>query len=237
MAADRDVQIRLLGGLAFRLRCSDWSDPLPRTHRDIDLATRSTDRKAAADLLTAAGYVPDRHYNALYGHRQMYFFDPDHQRPLDLIVDRLEMCHTVAFSERLSEAWPTLPLAELLLSKLQIVRINRKDVLDTLALLSEYPLTDDDAGINRGIITSLTSSDWGWWRTVTGNLIQLSAFTTSDLRPGDLEFGRAPRFDVARQISDLGDVIESAPKSLRWRVRARLGERVPWFQEPEEVTH
>jgi hypothetical protein len=199
--------------------------------------TTSRDRKTVAELLVANGYVPDRQYTALYGHKQLYFVDPARERPVDVLVDRLEMCHSLVFADRLALDRPTLPLAELLLSKLQVVKVNRKDLLDALILLAEHPLTPDDSGINVPRITALTSTDWGWWRTVTGNLDRLLAFLESDIGPTDLDTGRPNRFQPAGQVTALRAAIDAAPKSTRWRLRARIGERVPWYEEPEEVGH
>jgi hypothetical protein len=227
-----------MGGLAFHARVPDWTARSDRAGRDIDLATRGRDRKAISDLLIGEGYEPDRQYNALYGHKQLYFMDPDRRRPVDVLIDRLEMCHRFEFADRLGVDARTLPLAELLLSKLQVVKINRKDVLDALALLAEHPLTTDDRGINVTRIVGLTSNDWGWWRTLTGNLDGLAAFTTAELQPADLDLGgRPPRFDLPRQIADLRAAVDAAPKSTRWKLRARVGERMPWYEEPEEVGH
>ena len=227
-----------MGGLAFHARVPDWTARLDREGRDLDLATSSRDRKAVSDLLIGEGYEADRQYNALYGHKQLYFMDPDRRRPVDVLVDRLEMCHRFDFGDRLAVDAPTLPLAELLLSKLQVVKINRKDVLDALVLLANFPLTQDDGGINMPRIVGLTSNDWGWWRTVTANLEHLAQFATAEIGPGDLDFGgRPPKFDIARQITDLRATIDEAPKSTRWKLRARVGDRMPWYEEPEEVGH
>jgi hypothetical protein len=227
-----------MGGLAFHARVPDWTARSDRAGRDIDLATRSRDRKAVSELLIGEGYEPDRQYNALYGHKQLYFMDAERRRPVDVLVDRLEMCHRFEFADRLGVDASTLPLAELLLSKLQVVKINRKDVLDALALLAEHPLTTDDTGINLTRIVGLTSNDWGWWRTLTGNLDGLAAFTTAELQPADLDLGGRPsRFDLPRQIANLRAAVDEAPKSTRWKLRARVGERMPWYEEPEEVGH
>ena len=232
------LQVRLLGGLAFHARCPDWTARIERERRDIDLATRSRDSRALGRLLEATGYRADRQFNALYGHKQLYFVDMVRGRPVDVLVDRMEMCHTFEFAGRLDLDGPTLPLAELLLSKIQIARINRKDILDALALLAEYPLAPTDLGaINVGRITRLTGTDWGWWRTVTGNLDKFRLFWNTELQPGELEFRRPVRFDVRAQIATLRAAIDGTPKSTRWRLRAQVGDRVKWFQEPEEVGH
>ena len=238
LADARGLQVRLMGGLAFHARVRAWT--AVARGRDIDLATRSKDRKALSELMTAEGYAADRRYNALYGHKQLYFVDELRARPVDVLVDRLEMCHTFEFTDRLTVAEVTVPPAELLLSKLQVVKINRKDVVDALALLSEHPLADGDDGgrsISLKRITSLTSNDWGWWRTITGNLVNLNALTDGQLQPGELEFGRAPRFEPAAQIAALRGVIDAAPKSMKWKMRSQVGDRLAWYSEPEEVGH
>ena len=240
LADDAGLEIRLMGGLAFHAVCPQWTARIDREGRDIDLATRSRHRKGVSDLLLRLGYLPDKRYNALYGHKQLYFFDPEWARPVDVLVDKLEMCHRFDFGDRLAICDPTLPPAELLLSKLQVVKINRKDVLDALAVLSELPLAGDDVGgaaISLSRITALTSNDWGWWRTVTMNLGRLNEFLATDLKPGDLDFGRETRFEPTAQVAELRAAIDDAPKSARWKLRSRVGDRVAWYELPEEVGH
>jgi hypothetical protein len=237
LADAQGATLRLMGGLAFHARAPEWKAGVERERRDIDLATWSRDRKAVAELLAANGYVPDRQYNALYGHKQLYFVDPTRDRPVDVLVDRLEMCHSFVFADRLAIDRPTLPLAELLLSKLQVVKLNRKDVLDSLILLAEHPLTPDDTGINTTRITALTSTDWGWWRTVTGNLDRLVAFLESEIGAPDLDTGRPNRYEPAAQVQELRAAIDAGQKSTRWRLRSRIGDKVTWYEEPEEVGH
>ena len=232
------LTVRLMGGLAFHAQLPDWTARIERERRDIDLATRARDRPGLAELMISSGYLADKQFNALYGRKQLYFFDEARGRPVDVLIDGLEMCHAFEFSDRLGVTAPTLPLAELLLSKLQVAHINRKDILDALALLSDYPLGQtDEATINVARITQLTSNDWGWWRTLTGNLERSRRFLEDELRPGELEFGRPPRQDAAAQIDALQLAVDDAPKSTRWRLRSKVGERVQWFQEPEEVGH
>ena len=149
------LQVRLMGGLSFHARCPSWTARIDRDGRDIDLATRGKDRKGVTALMEGSGYAADRQYNALYGHKQMYFVDPARRRPVDVLIDRMEMSHKFEFAGRLAVDNPTLPLAEMLLTKVQIAQINRKDILDGLALLSEYPLGNgDDGTINLDRITS-----------------------------------------------------------------------------------
>ena len=238
LASAAGLQVRLMGGLAFHAQVPSWTARIERERRDIDLATRARDRPGLTELMTGSGYLADKQFNALYGRKQLYFVDAARGRPVDVLIDTLEMCHTFEFSDRLGVEAKTLPLAELLLSKLQVAHINRKDILDALALLSEHPLArHDDGAINVARITELTSADWGWWRTVTGNLGRSRRFLTEELLPGELDFGRPARFDAGAQVASLEQAIDDAPKSARWRLRSRVGERVQWFQEPEEVGH
>jgi len=231
-----------MGGLAFHARVPEWTAQISRARRDIDLTTTSRDRKAVSELLAREGYVGDRQYNALYGHKQLYFVDPARGRPVDVLVDKLEMCHRFDFGDRLAVSQQTLPLAELLLSKLQVVKMNRKDALDALILLAEHRLAPGDhvdgvdtISVNR--IVALTSADWGWWRTLTMNLGKLADIWRSDVQPDELAVGRPHLFDVATQIDAMRTAIDEAPKSTKWKFRSRVGDRVAWYQEPEEVGH
>jgi hypothetical protein len=248
LADGRGLQVRLMGGMAVRAHAPDWTHRTRRREVDLDFATRGKDRPAFFKLLEEAGYTADRRHNVLFGGAQGYFVDVPRRRPVDVLVDKLEMCHRIDFGGRLGVCRPTLPLAELVLSKLQIVKINRKDVLDLLILLAEHPLAEDDGApdsrtglgaISIPRILSYTSSDWGWWRTVTGNLTVLDQFLASDMMPADLDIGgaREVRFDPKAQVTTLRAAIDAAPKSGRWKLRSRVGERAPWHAEPEEVGH
>ena len=247
-AQQRGLLVRLMGGMAIRAHAPDWPARTRRVEVDLDFATRGKDRTAFYRLLEAEGYTADKRHNALFGSKQAYFVDVPRSRPVDVLVDSLEMCHTFSFGDRLAMSSPTLPLAELLLSKLQIAKINRKDVLDALVLLAEHPLGKDDGApdsrhglgsINVPRILSFTSNDWGWWRTVTGNLTVLDQYLDAELTPDDLDLnnGRDVLFDPKAQIAALRTAIDEAPKSTKWKLRARVGERAAWYRDPEEMGH
>jgi len=247
VAQERGLLVRVMGGMAVRAHAPEWTHRTRRFEVDLDFATRSKDRAAFYELLAAEGYTADKQHNALFGRHQAYFVDVPRNRPVDVLVDTLEMCHRFDFGNRLQYASPTLPLAELLLSKLQVVKINRKDVLDALVLLAEHELAQDDGSpvsgegygkINVPRIVEITSNDWGWWRTVTGNLDKLAQFIDTEMTPADLDVGPEPvRFDVGDQVRELRAAIDDAPKSTRWKLRARVGDRVVWYSLPEEVQH
>jgi hypothetical protein len=244
----RGLLLRLMGGMAVRAHAPEWTHRTRRREVDLDFATRGKDRAQVFKLLEAEGYTPDKRHNAMFGGTQAYFVDVARNRPVDVLVDKLEMCHRIDFAGRLERSNPTLPVADLLLSKLQIVKLNKKDLLDALILLAEHPLADDDGAadsrqgqgtISLPRILSYTSNDWGWWRTVTGNLDKLEQYLATDLQQGDLDVGggRVAKFDPRDQIRTLRAAIDGALKSTRWKLRARVGEKVTWYQEPEEVGH
>jgi len=248
VAERQGLLLRLMGGMAVRAHAPEWTHRTRRREVDLDFVTRSKDRRGVFALLEAEGYTPNKRHNALFGQHQGYFVDEARSRPVDVLVDKLEMCHRIEFGDRLGRSTPTLPVAELLLSKLQIVMINRKDVLDALILLAEHPLGQDDgevdsrkglSAINVPRILSFTSNDWGWWRTVTGNLDKLTEYLASDFTEADMDVGgdRPVRFDPRAQVEALRAAIDEAPKSTRWKLRSTVGERQQWYQLPEELAH
>src|SRR5215831_6075430 len=168
-AAEAGHQLKILGGLGVRVLCPDFP-PRLRAGQDIDLACLGKNRRKVADYLQSAGCEGDRRFNNLNGDRQMYFTAPS-GRPVDVMVDRLSMCHTLDFKSSFGSSSITLDPADLLLSKLQIVQLNEKDARDTLHLLAALPLGGgSQASIDTDRFGKLLGADWGWWRTVTGNL-------------------------------------------------------------------
>ena len=231
------VPLRLVGGLAVQARSHGWL-PAEREQRDIDLAARRRDRAAIVDILEGLNYQADRRFNALHGHKQLYFVDARTNTPLDVILDELDMCHKLDFTNRLEIDHLTLPLADLVLTKLQIVRVNRKDLIDVMTLMHGYPLTPgDERGINVDRIVSVTRDDWGWWRTVRGNLVKGLEILGLERPLGPEPLSPESHARIADGLNGLLRAIDVAPKSLRWKLRARVGERVRWYEEPEEEEH
>ena len=234
-AADERITVRLAGGLAVQYLTPQFP-PRGGDRQDLDLAALSTDRRRLTQFLTERGYVGDKTFNALYGHKQLYFQSPETGRSLDVLVDRLHMCHTVEFAGRLGRMPVTLDLSDLLLTKLQIVELNEKDAQDVLYLCSAYPVREGDEpgtiGLDR--IRSIVGNDWGWWRTLTLNLDRIIALASGD---GQRLVPAGAKHDAVEQLHALSEAAETAPKSLRWRARAKVGERVRWYEMPEETPH
>jgi hypothetical protein len=232
-ATEQGIALRLLGGLAIRLLCPNLPHRT-RPAQDLDFASLSSTRRQLTEHLAELGYVADRNFNALYGNKQLYFQHSENGLAIDVMVDKVEMCHTLPFADRLTKLPYTLDPMDLLLSKLQIVELNEKDVHDCLRLLVTFPLADSDdpAVMDLRIFRDLMGDDWGWWRTVTFNLDKVAAFVGSGERP-DL----AGPQDADAALATLTQTAEDAPKSRRWRLRARVGERKRWYETPEETAH
>lgn len=230
-AASGNISARAMGGVAIQLRAGTrLPNHLRRAPKDIDLITVNQHRFGLAALLTELGYRPDREFNALHGHSRLLFFDDHNGRQLDVFVDGFRMCHDLPLVDRMTLEERTLPLAELLLTKLQIVQLNDKDATDLAAMLAvhDVDLADGDR-INGGYIARLASRDWGLYRTITINLERINA-TSRELFADDEQ-----RQIVLDRIARLATLMEEHPKPSRWRLRARIGERVRWYMEPEEV--
>jgi hypothetical protein len=243
-AADAGLGLKLLGGLAVRVLCPDFP-PRLRAGQDMDFACLSKGRKNVAAYLEQSGCQPDRRFNNLNGDRQMYFTAPS-GRPVDVMVDRLTMCHTLDLRPAFGRLPLTIDAVDVLLSKLQIVELNEKDARDILHLLSGVPVSGRgapgsvatgggaaEASIDGDRFAKLLGADWGWWRTVTGNLNKLPALAAEhpELLPPD------PPLDALEQARYLLELAESAPKGIKWKLRANVGDRVRWYEEPEEVGH
>ncbi len=179
-------------------------------------------------MFQGLGYVPDREFNTLHGHRRLSYTDPLDQRQVDVFVDEANLCHHIDFSDRLELVPMTLPLADLALLKLQVVETNEKDYLDLCAVFADHHLTEDDSGVNWVYIAELCASDWGLWRTVGIVSERTEGFAR---RLSDFEAGER----VADRLRELRSKLDTVPKSRRWKLRSRVGERKRWYEIPEEV--
>jgi hypothetical protein len=228
-AEDAGLELRVAGGVAVALRCaSSSSPPLSRAYKDVDVAGRAADRVRITALLTEAGYVADEQFNALNGARRLLFYDVANQRRLDVFLDRVELCHTIDLLPRLPIPGATLPLADLLLMKLQVVETNDKDFVDMAALLVDQPFAGhDDGAINVDYLCGLAAHDWGLWRTMT---MVAQRLETHSATLGD----EAIAATVQEKVSELLDRLDSTPKSRGWRLRSRLGDRVRWYELPDD---
>jgi hypothetical protein len=231
-ASERRLLLRLLGGLAIRLHAeSAGHRALVRSYPDLDFVCPEKQGSQVESLLADIGYEANKTFNLLNGATRLLFYDEPNQRQIDVFVGRFDMCHQLSFpAERLAQDPLTIPLAELLLTKLQVVQMNEKDVRDICALLLDHTLGQGDAEeFNLPFITHLCSDDWGWWKTVCVSL--------DKVRENSQAFAIDPqqRTRLDDRIEQIKVALAQVPKTLRWRLRERVGERIKWYNLPEEV--
>ena len=233
VAGKAGLTLRLVGSVAILRRCPNHvvlasSD---RVYRDIDFAGRKKEARDLHALLNRLGYVEDREVFVVSEGARAIFGSASNGVHVDVFYEKLDFCHAIPLEDRFKVDAPTLPLAELLLAKLQIVKITEKDFVDMTALLLEHRLGEGDTGtLNVARIAQLCAEDWGLWRTTTMNLEKLQRFAVSHPK---LDDGQKAR--LVAQIAALQLRLDAEPKPLAWRLRARIGERVKWYNDVEEV--
>ena len=223
------IVLKLIGGVAVYLRCPSAKRPnLARRYIDIDLVGLSKQSPAIKKLFVQMGYAARDRFNAMYGDRRLIFNDQENQRRVDVFLDIFEMCHTLNLKERLLIEGSTIPPADILATKLQIVQIDPKDYKDLVAILLDHEVgSSDDGMINGKYLAKVCSADWGIYKTIMMNLGRLAGLMS------DFQLGEDDGRMVEARIKNLGKMIEDEPKSLKWRMRARIGERVVWYRLPE----
>jgi Icc-related predicted phosphoesterase len=226
---------RLMGAIAVKLHCPKYEHlykQMERTLTDIDYATYGRYRKAMGEFFRNLGYVPNEQVIAFYGKQRHIYWSEKNRWQVDLFFDELDMCHKVDFRSRLELDKPTITLADIMLEKMQIVRINEKDVKDTIIMLLEHSIGETDKDeINGAYIADLLSKDWGYYHTVATNIKKVSDFT------GDYEsLSSAEKEKVRSEAQALLKRIEGTKKSTRWKLRSRMGTKVKWYKEVEEVS-
>jgi hypothetical protein len=233
-AQRRGIFLRLMGGLAVKIHCDRAAHrALVRNYPDIDFVTDKAGSLRLESFLVEMGYAPNKTFNTLSGDRRQLYYDQERNRQIEIVIGDVHMCHSLPLSDRLQVEPLTIPLAELFLTKAQIVQLNRKDLLDLLSMLVEHEVGPaDKETINSDVITSLCAKDWGLYTTVTQTMERLRIFMTRD--EADL-LDEASKALISARLDRLQAAMEGAPKTMQWKIRSRLGTRVPWYDEVEEV--
>jgi hypothetical protein len=228
------LMLRLLGSLAFQVHCPQYGflqAKLGRAYTDIDFAGYAKQAKPISQMLSGLGYSEDREIFVVTEGRRAIFENPTNGIHVDVFYEQLDFCHVIRWNGRLEADWPTIPMAEMLLEKMQIVKINEKDLIDTIMLFLEHPLGDaDDETINMAQVARLCAADWGLWRTTTMNLQKVKQI--AETYP---QLSSADKTAVARQVETALARLEAEPKPLAWKLRARVGDRIKWYKDVDEV--
>lgn len=231
-ATDAGLHLRLTGGVAIATICpSAQRPPLQREYGDIDFVGRSRNCREIELFFSEIGYVAEEDFNALHGQRRLFFNDPEVDREADVFLDGVRACHMLDLRDRLDVCERTVSPADLLLSKLQVVETNEKDFKDIIAIVTDHDLTRDESGVSLARVVQVCSEDWGWWRTVT-MVVRRTIDATEQLVADE-----SARHAVRGKLERLLVALDASPKSRRWKLRARVGDRVRWHEEPEELEH
>ena len=227
--------IRLLGAVAFNIHCPKYGHFQTQANRhftDLDFAAYFSQHDAIRKVFTKLKFEEDREVAVVFARQRLIYYKPGTELHVDIFFDKLYFCHPIPWAGRLEVDSPTIPLAELLLEKMQIVQINPKDVVDTIMLLREHPLNNQDGDtVNSNRIAAMCAKDWGLWRTVTMNLKKVGEISReySWLAEDD-------RTVVLEKIDQLLKTIDNEPKPGSWNIRNKIGDRVKWYKDVHEVT-
>lgn len=218
-----NLTTQVLGGVAFYLLCPSAREvPFARSYNDVDFAVSNRRTAQFTQVAAAVGLEPDTQFNALNGSTRMLFY---HQEmPIDVFVGTFEQCHKLDLEPALEQGGDTLPPDYLLLTKLQVVKLTEKDISDMFALLLDFSVPEKS--LPTGLVERLAGHDWGWYTTISDTLEKMRQHLP------DLPDHLQPRAEDA--VNHWNTVIQNVPKSLSWRMRARVGRRVRWYEDPEE---
>jgi hypothetical protein len=226
--------VRLLGAVAFNIHCPTYGyfqQEAERHFTDLDFAAYFNHHDAIRKAFLKLGFEEDREVAVVYARQRLIFNMPGTELHVDIFFDKLDFCHPIPWAGRLEVDSPTIPLAELLLEKMQIVQINPKDIIDTVMLLREHPLDNSDHDtINVKRIAGMCAKDWGLCRTVTMNLKK-----TGEISKGYTWLVDDDRAVVVARIEQLHKMIDAEPKPTAWKIRDKIGDRVKWYKDVQEV--
>ena len=230
-AQQRKILLRVLGGLAVKVHHKADHPAFRREFGDLDFVVAGKQRREFEAFMPAAGYEPQKQFNLLNGaHRQIYYHNETEMK-IDIFIGAFEMCHKIPLEERLHIHPITIPLAELLLTKAQIAELNRKDGLDIASLLFFNETGRDDSKINLDQIAKLCGADWGLYKTTSINLKRVEEIVGGE----HVQLEDSERRLIRERIGDIQQTFASMPKSLAWQMRDKVGTRVRWYEEVEEV--
>ena len=232
-AADSNqIHLRAFGGLAIYAHSQHNPRFFHRDSPDVDFVVSRGDRHKLESFFQQMGYSPNKQFNLLNGsHRQIYYDETAGHR-IDILVGDFEMCHKLPMDDRLQVDPVTIPLAELFLSKAQIVELNRKDGFDIISLLLNNDIgSEKDRQIDVDRIAWLCANDWGLYKTTSINLKRVEDLLLSE----ELGLSYEERELVLSRVRKIVSALESMPKSAAWKMRDLIGTRVRWYAEVEEV--
>ncbi len=244
-AQNEGVVLRVLGALAIHIHSTHCTECIV-LHKaldrlgggkpmftDLDLMAYSKQSKKVREFFEKMGYKPDQYVNTIFGNRRNIYYHPQNHFHVDVFYDVLSFSHDVRFENgRLEKSIPTIPLEELVLEKLQIHQINRKDLVDLFVLFLAHDVSDreEENKINGKYIAEILADDWGFWYDATNNLRKVLEVLQNDPKVDKQQYEV-----VKERINKLLKIIDETPKTRAWEKRAKKGTSKPWYNEVEEV--
>jgi hypothetical protein len=232
-ANQNDILLRAFGGLAVLIHSQNDPRFFKREAPDLDFLIPRDDRQKLEPFFHEMGYSPNKRFNLLNGmRRQIYYYDQSENLHVDILIGDFEMCHKLPLDERLDVDPITIPLAELFLSKAQVVKLNRKDALDLISLLFNNEIGDEKEGqIGLDRIAWLCGQDWGLYKTTSINLKRVEEL----LSENELQITPEENSLILGRVHKIQKAFDEMPKSIAWQMRDKVGTRVRWYSEVEEV--
>jgi hypothetical protein len=232
-AQEKDIILRVMGPIAIHYYFPDYVDLYRRMERlgervftDIDYAGYGKQRNKLVPFFKAQGYELEKRAAMLSGGTRLIFFS-NRIPMIDVFFDKLDYNHPIDYRGRLENHPYCVSLTDLLLQKLQIVQINDKDLKDAMLLLLAAPVGESDKdSINVKYLAKLFGDDWGFYYTSTINLGRIKEAMTGVKALTDDQ-----RAIIGEKVDYLCQYIESAPKSSKWKGRARVGASKSWYNE------
>ncbi|MFB6183353.1 MAG: hypothetical protein ABEI96_02255 [Haloarculaceae archaeon] len=228
-ADDAGLTVRQIGGTAIWEHAETVREgPFERDYRDVDFVATTAEEGDVVDLMVdELGYEANKRFNTMRRFR-LEFFDEENDRKADYILDRFEFCHQWSLKDRLDVDYPTVPIEDLLMSKIQIVEASDRDVRDIVAMVNDHPVQarDDTEVIDPRYIADLCKDDWGLYRTTTDSIDRVEEYLQTNDLPVD-------ETELSDRLESIRNKIESEPKTLRWKLRSVIGEHKQWYDQPE----
>jgi len=226
------TNLKLLGGWAIH-----YTSPLPdninlilsRKPNDIDIIGLRKDKNQIYQVLKSCGYEPDDKFNAFNGDYRLLFHKGDIL--LDVFLNEFSMCQDIDMTDRLVNDHFTISVDDLLLTKIQIIEINEKDLKDILRLVAANNVNPDGYNyndINLSFVEKMTGENYGFYRSYLQNMRKAKEYLQT------LEMEEEEKNKISAKIQKIIDATENSKKSLKWKMRARIGDSVPWYKLPEE---
>jgi hypothetical protein len=253
-AQSEGTSLRILGSLAIFAHSVHVPEAIELFHAlgrvsvgtplftDLDLMGYARQGRAISGVLEKLGFKPDNMVNGFFGDRRLIYYEGDGKFHVDIFLDKLEFSHDVEFGKKPGEGrleldFPTITLSDIVLEKLQIHQIGRKDLVDLMILFFGHDVKPAANGekevVDAGYIANLLADDWGFWYEATQNLLKTRQLMGTFVAEGRVKPNQASRIEA--RIGSLEAALHRVPKGRHWEKRAKVGTAKPWFREVEEV--